>query len=85
MTITEIYEIARYVTNAEGERTDVLLPLQTWKSLLGSWRQMIALLEDREDMAVFREWLEERAAGEGESISLDELEAELIADGLLQS
>ena len=32
-------------------------------------------------MAVSREWLEEREAGDAESISLDELEAELIADG----
>ena len=84
MTITEIYETARYVTNAAGERTDVLLPLQTWKSLLNSWRQITALLENREDIAVFQEWIDARIAGEAESISLDELEAELIADGLLQ-
>ena len=73
----------RYVTDANGENTDVLVPLQTWKLLLASWRRLSELLEDQEDSAALQEWLAKRAAGEAEAVSLDELERELAADGLL--
>ena len=73
----------RYVTDARGQRTDVLVPLATWEALLASWKRLIEWLEDEEDRAILREWLEKRASGEAETITLDELERELIADGLL--
>ena len=41
------------------------------------------MLEDHEDQAILREWLQKRAAGEAETITLEELERELIAEGLL--
>jgi hypothetical protein len=83
MTIPEAVTRVRYLTDADGERTHVLVPLSTWTALLDSWRQMILKLEDEEDAALLKEWLTERARGEAEGISLDQLEDELIADGLL--
>ena len=71
------------MVDSSGEKTDVLVPLAAWKTLLASWKQMIELLEDQEDSATLQEWLEKRAAGKVDMISLDALEQELIADGLL--
>ena len=83
MTIAEALTTVRYVMDSNGDKTDVLIPLATWKTLLASWKQLIELLEDREDSATLQEWLEKRAAGEVDMISLDALEQELIANGLL--
>ena len=83
MTITEALADVRFVVNADGERTDVLVPLASWKTILASWKQMMESLEDQEDLIILREWLDQRAAGQTETISLDELEQELLADGLL--
>lgn len=82
-TITEALTNVRYVLDANGEKTDVLIPLTTWEALLAFWKDLLALLEDQEDRAILQEWLEKRAAGEMEMISLEDLEQELIADGLL--
>jgi hypothetical protein len=73
----------RYVLDIKGEKTDVLVPLPVWEALLASWRQLIERLEDQEDRAILQDWLEKRATGELEVISLEELEQELVADGLL--
>lgn len=83
MTITEALTTVRYVMDSNGDKTDVLIPLATWKTLLASWKRLIELLEDQEDNAILQEWLEKRAAGEVDMIPLDTLEQELIADGLL--
>ncbi len=83
LTLPKTLTTLRYVTDARGQKTDVLVPLATWEALLTSWKQLIERLEDEEDRAILREWLDKRAAGEGENMTLDELERELIADGLL--
>jgi hypothetical protein len=83
MTQPKSLATLRYVTDARGQKTDVLVPLATWEALLTSYKRLIERLEDEEDRAILREWLEQRAAGEAETITLDELERELIADGLL--
>jgi hypothetical protein len=83
MTTPDTWTNIRYVTDANGEKTEVLVPLMTWNALLASWKQLIERLEDQEDRAILQEWLEKRAAGEVDTISLDDLERELIADGLL--
>jgi hypothetical protein len=85
MTRPESLSAVRYVTDAKGERTDVLVPLPTWKALLASWQRLIELIEDQEDRAVLQDWLAQRARGEAETITLEELEQELVADGLLPS
>ncbi len=83
MAIQDVFNQVRYVTDAKGEKTEVLIPLATWKALLASWQQLIELLEDQEDRAILKAWLEKRARGEATTISLEELEQELAADGLL--
>jgi hypothetical protein len=85
MTITEALANVRYVLDARGERTDVLIPLTAWKAILASWKQMMESLEDQKDLAILEEWLAQRSAGETDTISLDDLERELVADGLLPS
>lgn len=83
MTMIEALATVRYVLDTKGDKTDVLVPLPVWEALLGSWHQLIEMLEDQDDRAIVGEWLEKRAAGEMEMIPLEELEKELIADGLL--
>lgn len=83
MTMIEALATVRYVLDTKGEKTDVLVPLPVWEALLGSWDQLIELLEDQEDRTLLQEWLQKRANGEVEMISLENLEQELIADGLL--
>ncbi|MCE7984770.1 MAG: hypothetical protein DYG89_26660 [Caldilinea sp. CFX5] len=85
MTVAEILPEVRYVTDNKGEKTDVLVPFSTWQALLTAWDLLIAKLEEQEDRAVVQEWLEERRQGVTKTISLDELEHELIIDGLLPS
>ncbi len=46
---------------------------------------LVEQLEEREDIAIIQEWLQKRTDGEVETISLDALEQELIADGLVFS
>jgi hypothetical protein len=85
MTIGEALETVRYVMNANGERTDVLIPLASWKAILASWKEMMESLEDQEDSAILRAWLENRDAGKADTLTLDAFEQELVADGLLPS
>lgn len=58
----------KYVVNEAGERTDVIVPVA----------EFTELLEDLEDLAAVDERREE------ETITHDELIAELTRDGLLQ-
>ncbi|MCI0521967.1 MAG: hypothetical protein L0Z70_17120 [Chloroflexi bacterium] len=83
MKISDALSSARYVVDPNGNKTDVLIPVETWKKILLAWSQLVCLLEDQDDRAIVQEWLKNRAAGEAETISLDALEKELIADGLL--
>ncbi len=83
MKISEAVGSARYVVDSQGKTTEVVIPLATWKKILQSLRHLIELLEDQEDRALLTEWLDHRAAGEVNTIPLDELEKELVADGLL--
>ena len=76
MTLKEIEMSLRYVTDAEGEKIDVLVPLTTWKALLASWERLLEMLEDQEDEAILQEWLEKRSRSKVEMISLEDLEQE---------
>jgi hypothetical protein len=85
MKISESLESARYLVDPKGNRTDVVIPFETWKKLLEAWERLVARLEDQEDRAILQEWLARRAAGEKDTVTLTELEKELVADGLLSS
>ena len=81
MLISDALDRAKYVVGPDGNKTDVLIPLETWKELLVTWQHLVNILEDQEDREIFYEWLEKRAAGEAQTISLEELEQELGEDG----
>ena len=83
MKISDSLESARYMVDPKGNRTDVVIPLETWQKLLSAWERLIERLEDQEDRAIMQEWLVRRASGEKDTITLAELEKELVADGLL--
>jgi hypothetical protein len=83
MKISESLESARYMIDPQGNRTDVVIPFETWKKLLEAWERLIEHLEDQEDRAILQEWLARRVSGEKDTVTLVELESELIADGLL--
>lgn len=85
MSYAELRARARYVVDANGEKTDVMVPLAIWNTIMGAWERLMDALEEQEDLAIFREWQQKRAKGEVETMSLDELEEEMIADGLLPS
>jgi hypothetical protein len=52
----EVLSSARYLVNASGDRTDVVLSLAAWEKIL-SW------LEDLEDWSIVEEWLPHLHAG----------------------
>ena len=83
MRIAESIADVRYVTNESGDRTDVLVPMSAWESLLTLLETMTEHLEDQEDIAALKDWLQTRTAGAGTTISLAALEEELHRDGLL--
>jgi hypothetical protein len=83
MKISDALESARYMIDPNGVKTDVVIPLETWKKLLQAWERLIERLEDQEDRAILQDWLTRRASGEKNTVTLDALEKELIADGLL--
>jgi hypothetical protein len=83
MRIAESLADVRYVTNPDGDRTDVIVPLSAWESLLAFLEEMTDRLEDQEDIALLQEWLQARAARKTNMISLADLEEELRHDGLL--
>jgi hypothetical protein len=83
MTVAEAIGSVRYVVDANGEKTDAIVPLAVWKTLLAVWQQSVRLVEDHEDQSLLRDWLQRREAGEIDMIPLEDLEQELRADGLL--
>ncbi len=54
--LSEVFSSARYLVNAGGDRTDVVLSFSAWKGIL-------TLLEDMDDRAVVREWVPKLKAG----------------------
>ncbi|MBW4497187.1 MAG: hypothetical protein KME26_29850 [Oscillatoria princeps RMCB-10] len=83
MNITEALAKVKYVADSTGKKTDVIVPVEVWQELLASWQQLVEQLEDKEDTALFKHWLHQKESGAGQTIPLDDLERELIEDGLL--
>jgi hypothetical protein len=74
--MTEVLATVRYLTDANREKTDVVVPLETWQAL-------VKQLEDQEDRALIQDWLNLRKQGAAYTVSLAELKQELRTDGLL--
>ena len=83
MTMPEALRSVRYVVDAKGERTDAVIPLAAWKTLLAAWKRSLEAAEDQEDLEILERWLEKRAAGDVQMMPLEDLEAELASAGLL--
>lgn len=83
MKVKEVLNRVKYVSNKKGQKTEILIPVELWEALLESWQQMVEQLETKEDIALIQEWLNLKQTGRVETISLDELEQELINDGLV--
>jgi len=76
--INEVLSSARYLVDAKGGKTDVVLSLSVWSNLL-------ALLEDLDDRAVVKEWLQRLHAGPSPSGALrwDDVAAEWEEDATI--
>ena len=72
-----------YVIDSKGNMTDVLVPVTTWETLLAHWRKLADRLEDQEDVDLARQWLVDREQGRAVTVALEQLERELLEDGLL--
>jgi hypothetical protein len=84
VTVREALGTVRYVVDAEGKKTEAIIPLPALRTLLESWKEsLLEKLEDQEDLEVLETWLEKRAAGQAETIPLEELVQELKDDGLI--
>jgi hypothetical protein len=79
MTLSEALASARYIVDADGRKTEVIIPVETWQQMLVTYERLITLLEDREDREILSNWLASRAAKSETLISLDDLERELIS------
>jgi predicted DNA-binding protein len=66
----------RYITNAKGKQTDVVLTMKEFNELLEAY-------EDLEDIKSYNEAKERMANGESEIISLEQMKAELRTLGKL--
>lgn len=77
MRIAESLADVQYVINPAGERTDVIVPLPAWESLLAAIGAMAERLDDQEDIALLQEWLQRRASGSAEMVSLADVEEQL--------
>jgi len=56
LLVNKVLSSARYLVDAEGDKTDVVLSFSMWKNLL-------ALLEDLEDREIVRKWLPKLKVG----------------------
>ena len=79
-TTLETCSPIRYVVDANGEKTDVVIPVATWQRMLVSRKEVVEQEEDKEDSAILQDWLQRRAAGGVKTVSLDDLERELLPD-----
>ncbi len=61
--LDELFSSARYLVDAQGSRTDVVLSLLAWEKLL-------AWLEDVDDRIIIQEWLPRLQAGPASSGAL---------------
>ncbi|RLT39573.1 MAG: hypothetical protein DWI57_10030 [Chloroflexi bacterium] len=58
MITQEALTAVRYVVNSDGDRTDVVIPWNTWREILTAWQTTIEGLENRENTAIPSEWLD---------------------------
>jgi hypothetical protein len=79
MTIAQIENLIRYVTNAEGKTTDVIVPLEIWRYLIHSLNtdniSGLALIDEQEPKEQILADLQEsvRLAATGQTFPVSQL------------
>jgi hypothetical protein len=76
MTIAQVQKLIQYVTNAQGDRTGVLVPLEVWEQLIESWQALQnARVDDEEPKENILADLQEsiRLARAGQTFPLSQL------------
>lgn len=48
MKIADALASAKYVVDSDGNKTDVVIPIETWQLLLAAWQQSNKTLPDEE-------------------------------------
>lgn len=77
MPIAQIENLIRYVTNAEGKATDVLVPLELWQQLIHSLNSIsgLAWIDEQEPKDQILADLQEsvRLAAAGQTFPISQL------------
>jgi hypothetical protein len=83
MPISDMLRGLRYVTDLNGERTDVIVPLESWRLLIESWQRMAEILEERGEIGLLESWIASRTASQDEPPNLDDFERRFKGNGFL--
>ena len=57
MKISDALASAKYVVDSDGNKTEVVIPIETWKLLLAAWHEL-ADLEGQENLLILQKWVE---------------------------
>ncbi len=85
MMITQIENLIRYVTNADGKTTDVLIPVELWQQLISSINSDsisgLAWIDEQEPKAQILADLQEsvRQATAGQTFPISQLWEDITA------
>jgi PHD/YefM family antitoxin component YafN of YafNO toxin-antitoxin module len=82
MKISDAVAQANYLVDAEGKKTAVVLPVDTWEKLLSDWERLVEMLEDIEDVEIVRKAFADLEAADGDRrkagwIAWEDVEKEL--------
>lgn len=87
MTLPQALGPLRYALDAEGAVTDVLVPVETWKTLLAALKELLETAggsaQPAAEHATLRAWLDEHLTSKAERQALAAIEEELRSEGLL--
>ena len=76
MTLAEALSSVRYITNADGQKTGAILPVQVLSELLILLKDRTQQAENREDVQLIQAWLQARTEDRIDTVSIAELEIE---------
>lgn len=83
MTLPQALGPLRYLIDADGNATDVVVPLETWKTLLTALKELLETVGGTESHATLRAWLDEHLTSKAQRQALAAVEEELRREGLL--
>ncbi|NJL28425.1 MAG: hypothetical protein HC897_11330 [Thermoanaerobaculia bacterium] len=83
MTLPQALGPVRYALDEEGEVVDVVVPIESWKTLLTALKELLEATGGAEQHATLRAWLEAHLTSKAERQALAAVEDELRREGLL--